>query len=319
MGKTVGLRIVKIICFVLILAFLTLLFSIIMKPKNGVDYADQRSYETYRIFDENPNTVDVVFLGHSGLGCGISPMEMYKRYGFTSYVCASTRQVARESYNVLTEVLEEQTPQVVVIETDHLFYDQGLGLGKLQEIPRLTNWLPLLKNHVGWKEWLPGGENRERSELKGYRCSMKTNPFRGDSTLTPTENVYKMSKNIVKMLDNVLELCNQKRIKLMFLEVPSTIIWDYSKYNAIKQYADQHNLDFIDTNQKLDELGFDWTTDTFDAGDHLNYYGATKVSTYVGKFMQEKYALADRRNDEKYQTWKEDLVRYEATVSALSA
>lgn len=316
MKKVIGLRILKITCFVLILVFLTYILTLLMQPENGTEYADQRSYETYRIFDENPNSIDVVLLGHSGLYRGISPMEMYKRYGFTSYVCASARQTPSESYQILTEVLEEQTPSVVVFETDQLFYDQGVGFGSLQELPQVSKWFPLSKNHVGWKEWLPGGNNCDRSSTKGYRFANKTQAYLGDPTLTPTTEVYKMKKGVVKTLDRVVKLCNQKGIKLMLLEVPSTIVWDYSRYNAVKQYAEENNIDFIDTNQKLDEFGLDWTTDSFDGGDHLNYYGAVKLSTYIGQILQDSYGLENRREDENYQTWEEDLVKYEKEISA---
>lgn len=57
-------------------------------------------------------------------------------------------------------------------------------------------------------------------------------------------------------------------------------------------------------------MGIDWANDTRDKGDHLNHYGAVKVSHYLGKILTEKYSLPDRRNDANYAFWKEDYEAY---------
>ena len=61
----------------------------------------------------------------------------------------------------------------------------------------------------------------------------------------------------------------------------------------IKELVTNMNLNYKD-------FGFDWKTDTADAGDHLNVYGAEKVSKYLGKIIQEKYNIPNRKNDEQY-------------------
>ena len=47
-----------------------------------------------------------------------------------------------------------------------------------------------------------------------------------------------------------------------------------------------------------EEIGIDWNTDTYDAGLHLNVYGAEKASVWFGKVLAENYGVPDRRNDE---------------------
>ena len=42
-------------------------------------------------------------------------------------------------------------------------------------------------------------------------------------------------------------------------------------------------------------MGLDMTTDTYDAGMHLNIYGAEKLSVYFGKYLKENYDLTDYR------------------------
>lgn len=116
-------------------------------------------------------------------------------------------------------------------------------------------------------------------------------------------------------LEQVYKMCEENRIALMLLEIPSATVWDYSRFNAVKYYAQKRGLEFIDLNQHFEELKFSWKTDTRDKGDHLNYSGALKVCGYIGRHLKENYNLADRREDPGYATWKEDLPRYEKLVT----
>ena len=54
-----------------------------------------------------------------------------------------------------------------------------------------------------------------------------------------------------------------------------------------------------------DEIQIDWNNDTKDAGDHLNYSGAAKVTNYLGEYLNNRDILTDHREDEKYHSWVE--------------
>lgn len=297
----------------LVCAILTALCAF-MRPKNKLNYADQRSYEAYRVFDEPDNSIDVIMLGHSGVYRGLSPMEMYAEYGFTSYACSRAVQLPWESYELLEEVLERQSPKVVLLETDQLFYDSGNFVDENYGKYSFSNIFPIIKNHACWKDFLPGESYRERSAAKGYQFTNKVKAYTGSKELTPTTKVYKMNEKHRSALEKIYKLCKKNEIELLLAEAPSKMIWDYEKYNCVKAYAQKRGLDFIDTNQRLSEFNFDWTTDTCDKGDHLNYSGAKKLSAYIGKYLKERYNLPDRRNDEKYSYWREDYKRYKKIV-----
>jgi hypothetical protein len=85
---------------------------------------------------------------------------------------------------------------------------------------------------------------------------------------------------------------------------------DASKmFNTIADIAAENNIPFSDYNKKINELGFDFKSDMSNP-DHMNVYGAEKVSTLLGKYLVESYSLADHRNDEKYAQWNSDYDYY---------
>ena len=71
------------------------------------------------------------------------------------------------------------------------------------------------------------------------------------------------------------------------------------------ELAEKNKIVYLDLNL-VEEIGINWKTDTKDAGDHLNFAGAKKVTKYIGKYLNEKFQLTDHRGDAKYQKWYED-------------
>ena len=87
-------------------------------------------------------------------------------------------------------------------------------------------------------------------------------------------------------------------------------------YKKIKEYAQKHNLPYINFYELLDETGIDYETDTYDGGLHMNLDGARKLSKYLGNVLVSEYGIEDHRNDtaisavykEKYQFY-EDMIQ----------
>ena len=124
--KTIAVkRTVRAVIFVIVLAALLHGIYYLVRPASAVRMSRTRSYESARVFDEKPDSLDVIFLGHSGVYSSVSPMELYKEYGFTSYVCAQPLQLPWESSRWLESLVRVQSPRLVVFEVDHLFYDKN--------------------------------------------------------------------------------------------------------------------------------------------------------------------------------------------------
>ena len=83
---------------------------------------------------------------------------------------------------------------------------------------------------------------------------------------------------------------------------------DAEKFGQINPVYSQNN-NFV-TQRDLDEdfnldndLEIDWATETKDKGNHLNYWGAKKVSDFLGKYMESLGILENHKNDPYYKSW----------------
>ena len=52
------------------------------------------------------------------------------------------------------------------------------------------------------------------------------------------------------------------------------------------------------------EIGIDYLTDCSGDGGHLNDYGVTKFTKYVGDYIYNNYSLIDHRGDDRYSPYE---------------
>lgn len=65
--------------------------------------------------------LDVIFLGSSHIYFGVSPMELYEKYGILSYDLATPAQPVTGSWFLLKKIYEKRNPQTVVLDVSTLF------------------------------------------------------------------------------------------------------------------------------------------------------------------------------------------------------
>jgi hypothetical protein len=82
----------------------------------------------------------------------------------------------------------------------------------------------------------------------------------------------------------------------MLFKVPAhSPNWSKDFDRQIDDIAKTYGLSYINFDDYNDEIGLDYTTDTPDAGSHLNASGAAKFSSYLGKYIRDNYTVSDRR------------------------
>ena len=93
--------------------------------------------------------------------------------------------------------------------------------------------------------------------------------------------------------------------------------WKYHWYDEwdeqIVSYAATHEIPYYNFIPLADEIGIDWNVDTYDAGVHLNVYGAEKLTAYFGAILANSLGLESHKDDAALaQVWQQKLDAYYA-------
>ena len=312
-------QVIRAVTFVLLSILIMYGLSCLVKPREAQRLSKIRSYEASKVFNEKDNSLDVIFFGHSGVYSGISPMELYRDFGITSYNCSQSKQLPWESQHWLESLLKVQNPKLVAFEVGQLFYDKQETVRENSMLHFMYETFPVFLNHIGWKDWFDGGKDKVRSYTKGYYHNISVDPYKGNFGMGAKDKVYKIKKKHMKALERFYEICQKENIELLLFQVPSTKLWDYSRLNAVEKLKKKKNVRFLAGSQHLEEFGLDWKKDTRDRGNHLNHSGAKKFTKYLGEYIKSNFEIPDRRQDEAYSYWNKDLARYEEMIGEKSS
>lgn len=315
------------------------IFSMIFS--NTSDYLrrpDDESDEIHAFYDEPQDSIDVLFMGSSPILRGVSPMIMWEQEGFTSYVRASALQAPSVTYGLLSESLEKQSPELVVLLCDNIFMDydyveregdlrralDGMKMSKhkfriVSEVTEaddrqtlLSYMFPLFRYHERWKEinWAEA----EPKPLMKHSFKKGNVYLRGGEPLAYPVNFMEPSEvetpdfneNAKEYIEKSICLCKEKNIPVVMIHLPK-MSWSFEQSMAMENFAKEMDVAYLDFDRHeiRNQLNLDTTVDYYDQG-HMNLLGSIKLSQWFGKYLDDTYDLPDHRQDEAYQRWHED-------------
>ena len=298
-------RFLRVTAFLAVLAALLALLSSVLVTRKVMG----------GVYCEPLNTLEYIAVGDSECLAGVSPMELWKDFGYTGYNCGVPAQRMQDAYYELKNILRFQTPKVVLLETNMIFRD----LGYIHEAKSFVRSLayrlfPITRYHSLWKSWifpkLNDAAEQSGTTFKGVHYNTQiqscdpSNPSKKSeygSEILPQQRYY---------LDRITALCKKTGIQLILFTVPTPVNWSPDKHDSIQRYAQEKSLPFWDLNDSTAQAGIDWSTDTYDGGDHMNFYGAKKVTAWLGRHMSGSCGLSDRRGNEWYAFWNDELTEY---------
>lgn len=310
MRKNIGVNVGRFLLFWGI--FTVILFGIsksiekaLLEDDGLVSYRN-KSY--FRILREPPRTVDVMIAGDSLSYTSTSPLEMWDQHGFTSYVCGQAGQRIQESYYMLRTAFKTQAPKLVVLEGHTLFSGQQGVEGRIEGFKEAINYyFPFYRNHDAWKTLVTDRRYPEEN-YKGFAFQSTIKPYENGPYMEETDQEEMITGLEEEYLGKIVNLCREHGAKLLLLSTPSPVNYNYMRHNRLERCARESGIDYLDLN--LIDLGMDWEEDSLDHGDHLNYYGAEKVTRYLGQYLSSHYKLEDRRNDPAYASWNQETADY---------
>lgn len=271
------------------------------------------------VMKQPENSMDYLLIGDSECYSSISPMEIWMKHGFAGYNCGVVGQHTQYTYYLLQQVLEKQSPKVVLLETNELFRSSK-GSSPLETVVEnaASKYFPLLQYHNGWQKislseiraFKPFKKLSGSDALKGFHYRPQVVPYTGGEYMRPTDEVREIDTVSLHYLNCMAELCDKKGVEFVLISVPSPVNWNYKKHNAVVQYAEQRGITYLDLNLLAERLGIDWTEDTTDKGDHLSFTGAKKVTEYIGDWFALNYDFEDRRQNPRYDGWNKLIDAY---------
>lgn len=337
------LHIICIAVFILLLCALVWLLGKVCEPKymSGVlEGAMTREY-----YDEE-NGHDVIFVGDCEVYENFSPVTMWRENGITSYIRGSAQQLIWQSYYLLEEVFERESPKVVVYNVQSMKYSEpqseaynrmtldGMPLStiKLEAIrasmtedeDMISYLVPFLRYHSRWSELTSEDFeytfDRDPVTVAGYLMRSDTEPMTKLPTASALDD-YDIGDVCWEYLDKMRELCDANGATLVLIKSPSLWPHWYDEWDEqVSDYAEEHGLAYINLLSVSDDIGIDMQTDTYDGGLHLNIYGAEKLSAYFAEILSEEYNVPDRRGDEAIAAdWDKKCSDYDALYAAQQA
>jgi hypothetical protein len=176
---------------------------------------------------------------------------------------------------------------------------------------------PILRYHSRWSELTAADVEYMFSSKKvshnGYYMRVDVKPVEELPTARELSD-YTFGDNAWKYLDKIRTLCEENGIELLLIKAPSLMPYWYDEYEEqVEEYADTYGLQYINFLELTDEIGIDYSKDTYDAGLHMNLSGAEKLSHYLGNVLTEDYGVKDRRGDGELDAiWQQNIADYEA-------
>lgn len=329
MSKRAYFNFIKIFLFLFILFFM---IAGILKVFNYKDMGGGGGWQ--RFYAEEDEKIDVVFFGNSHAHCTIDHGYLWDNYGIAGYTLSAGSQQIDSTRYFVEEALKKQNPKVIVVEANGMIgdklsdsrehvYRNTLGMKWSDGFGKYIGYLAssMEMEHEEWQEVffkIPVIHSRyaELTEsdfrdnipfMRGYRGSFERVSFEKPEAAGICEEIAINPQKLV-MIQEMINVAKNHGIPIVFFVSPYTLAEeDQMQFNALEAFAQQQGIPFLNYNKMYDELLIDFETDFRDY-EHLNNYGAVKVTGHIAQYLKENYGLPDRRGNADYKLWEENAL-----------
>lgn len=336
----------KIVQTALIMVFVLVtlyLLQCLVMPKYASEVVEGNLIAEY--YQDEPDH-DVLFIGDCEVYENFVPAVLWENYGINSFIRGSAQQLIWQSYYLLEDALRYEKPDVVIFNVLSMKYNEpqkeaynrmsiegmkwsmskvgAINASMMEDENFLDYVFPILRYHSRITE-LKGEDvrymfSRPQVSYNGYYMRVDAKPAVNVPEGKKLAD-YQFGENAYDYLDKITTLCKENEIELILVKAPSLYPYWYEEWEVqMEEYAKEHGLKYINFLELQEECGLDFNTDTYDAGLHLNLWGAIKITDYLGEYLTEECGLTDRRGEEKLSgAWEEKLAQYYAEIERQKA
>lgn len=290
-------------------------------------------------YDEEENSLDIVFVGASCVYRYWNCMQAWKRYGITSYNYSVGSMSSATTVFVIKEIEQTQTPQLIVFDVRKLLSrfpetpggvwgtldSQDYNFNRLSAVKYycdLNNigmndaWADFIdimtyhSNHealsseLSWQLW----DNRTDESLdkdgfyKGFSIMAEHDFVDEPSNTAENESVMLDEKQEIILVD-ILEYCKENNVPLLLVSSPFVVSQDdVMELNRIAEVAETYGVPFLNMNRCYEEMGLNFSSDFYD-DNHVNFFGAEKYTDYLAKYILDHYDISGQRSDSVTASW----------------
>lgn len=280
---------------------------------------------------------DVIFIGDCEVYANFSPITLWEEHGITSFIRGSPQQLVWHSYYILEDTINRANilPQVVVFNVMSMQYAtpqhepynrltldgmrlsptkiRAVSSSMMEDESMLSYIFPFFRFKEHWQEL--GAEDfryffvNPRVSINGFMVRADVLP----KVMLPTPrrpSTFEFGEKPIYYLNKIVDLTAEHGIELILIKAPNPFPYWFSQWDEqIVSFAAENDLTYINFLDYIEEIGLDFKYHTFNAGGHLNVFGAQLLSSYFGRILSEDFDVGrDRTGTELAQTiahWEE--------------
>ena len=309
----------------------------------GFADAERSNLVLEQYYDLEPDSVDVVYFGSSAVQRGYVVPAAFHEEGVSaySYTCGTQPFVLTKYF--MEETLKTQTPKLFLVElrgsckgaddlaevaVRRMVDNMKPSVNRYQAIHYITKYaekgknevdttglsyyFPLLKYHSRWN---PSKQPKflGLDYYKGYGLD----PEWSFTTRTIHPLPYETTQEAIapeteEALNDLLDYCDTlPETKVLFVTSPyEASELGMHKLNYTTEIIQKRGYEVLNClpAEVREEIGLNDETCYYNR-EHLNYYGSLKYTSYLTRYIKDKYDLPDRRNDAQCKSWEDEYQR----------
>ena len=325
MKKEVWKNTGKVILFLLVICTILIkIFSILNYKSTGGGGGWQNFYAMPK------ERADVIFFGSSHAHCTFDQGLLWDKYGVAGYTLSAGSQKIDATYYFVKEAIEVQKPKIVVVEVwgavgekivngDESIYRNTLGMkwgknhwecvsdlvehmgGDSAYKKQILLKIPVV--HSRYTEVTKDDFKNSELYMRGYRGSFEREVFEKPHIIS-SEKMTDLDARSEEYLKKIIDIAKENKTALIFVASPYCLSEiEQQRFNKINQIAEEFEVPMIDFNHLYDVIELDFTSDFRDA-EHVNNYGAQKVTSYIADFLVTNYNLRSHKGEKGYELWE---------------
>lgn len=286
----------------------------------------QKNGDLLRVADD----CDVLFLGTSHVTTEIFPMELWREYGITSYNISGYGHPLALSYWMLMNTLDYADPKVVVVDC-YVMESDAIVMREEKFMHFSLDSIPFSKTkvmavcdlfddfdsraeylwnfslyHDRWDELKRDDFEVEYGKTRG--AIFEVGLEKPDDFVIQDVEAEPIDSVGVTYLRKIVEECQSRDIEVVLTFLPFPAQEDQQKVAAYAgEIAREYDVAYLNFLQ-MDVV--DYETDCFDSYSHLNVAGGQKITSFLGRYLQDNYGLDNHRRD-GLDDWDADYVDYQ--------